>query len=625
MAKRTPASTSADKLSRPEHETYTVLARRYRPQQFQEVVGQEPVARALINALESNRVAHAYLFTGARGVGKTSTARILAKALNCVKGPTPTPCDQCERCRSIASGEDVDVLEIDGASNRGIDEIREIRQNVQYRPSRARYKIYIIDEVHMLTKDAFNALLKTLEEPPSHVKFIFATTEAQKIPLTILSRCQRFDFAGIGTPRIVERLRQVVADEKMQADDEALELIARRAGGSMRDAQSLLDQLLAFGDERLTGDHVYRLLGTAHVDRVVDLAKVILERDSKTALELLGRSVDEGMQLGELLDQLIDYWRDLMVVNCGGIEVADLSVPSRHRDTLIRQSKAISLDTILAGLDVLGTTKARLRGSNHGRVLMEIALVRLSRLDDLVSLSQLTQWLNPRDGRESKTENRESRIEDRGSRMEGRETRIEDRGSKIEEGRHSRSVMHDPPSSPPELSSSIPHPESSNLGSQSANGAKELTEATLADLWPGILSQLGPMLAGNLDKAKRVAISGPKTLVLTFPSRYNHERDYCQESTRVARIQDAIRKVTGQFWTIRVEAGGEEVGAARKAATLEPATSSYRRQRAEAGQEPLVKRAMDQLGAQIVHVDDGFGVAPAESPELLETVNIEET
>src|SRR6516225_10636472 len=186
-------------------EGYTVLARRYRPQQFRDLVGQEPVAQALTNALATNRVAHAYLFTGARGVGKTSTARILAKALNCVHGPTATPCDACEICQSIASGDDVDVLEIDGATNRRIDEVREIRGNVQYRPSRSRYKIFIIDEVHMLTKEAFNALLKTLEEPPPHVKFIFATTEVEKVPITILSRCQRFDFPGISLPHIVER------------------------------------------------------------------------------------------------------------------------------------------------------------------------------------------------------------------------------------------------------------------------------------------------------------------------------------------------------------------------------------------------------------------------------------
>src|SRR5205085_5125007 len=204
MAKKKSAEAAPETPAVPAE--YTVLARRYRPQQFADLVGQEPVAQALRNAIESNRVAHAYLFTGARGVGKTSTARILAKALNCTKGPTGTPCDECDICKAIASGDDIDVLEIDGASNNKVDEIRELRSNVQYRPSRSRYKIYIIDEVHMLSTSAFNALLKTLEEPPAHVKFIFATTEAQKIPITILSRCQRFDFAGIGMTGIVERL-----------------------------------------------------------------------------------------------------------------------------------------------------------------------------------------------------------------------------------------------------------------------------------------------------------------------------------------------------------------------------------------------------------------------------------
>src|SRR5262249_13589517 len=228
-----------------------------------------------------------------------------AKALNCVNGPTTTPCDACDRCLSIAAGEDVDVLEIDGASNRGVDEVREIRGNVQYRPSRSRHKIYIIDEVHMLTPQAFNALLKTLEEPPPHVKFIFATTDAQKIPLTILSRCQRFDFAGIGIPRIVERLREIVSREGMHADDEAMELVAHRAGGSMRDAQSLLDQLLSFGGDQLTADQVHQLLGTARDERILALAAAVLDRDPKRALELFAAQMDEGLQFGELTDQLI--------------------------------------------------------------------------------------------------------------------------------------------------------------------------------------------------------------------------------------------------------------------------------------------------------------------------------
>src|SRR5262245_55088600 len=374
-------------------EGYTVLARRYRPQTFADLVGQEPVARALTNAIKGGRVAHAYLFTGARGVGKTSTARILARALNCVKGPTPEPCGECDICQSIASGEDVDVLEIDAASNRGIDNIRDVRSNVQYRPSRARFKIYIIDEVHMLTKESFNALLKTLEEPPEHVKFIFATTEVEKVPITILSRCQRFDFAGISLPRIVERLREITRQENVQAEAEALELVARRAGGSMRDAQSLLDQLLAFGGDRLTADQVHHLLGTAGDERVLALADAVLAQDARKALDLLDEAAVGGLQLGELVDQLMAYWRDLLVVQCAGAEGRDLSVPPRHHDTLTKHARLASVDAVLAGLDVLSLTRARMRGSNHGRTLVAIALVRLTRRSDLLGDSQLTAWL----------------------------------------------------------------------------------------------------------------------------------------------------------------------------------------------------------------------------------------
>jgi DNA polymerase-3 subunit gamma/tau len=566
MAKRKDSTPAADTAP----ESYTVLARRYRPQQFSDLVGQEPVARALVNALELGRVAHAYLFTGARGVGKTSTARILARALNCVHGPTATPCGTCDLCQSIAAGEDVDVIEIDGASNRRIDEIREIRQNVQYRPQRGRHKIYIIDEVHQLTREAFNALLKTLEEPPPHVKFIFATTEVEKIPVTILSRCQRFDFAGIGTPRIVQRLREIVAGENLAADDDALELVARRAGGSMRDAQSLLDQLLAFGGERLTVDQVHRLLGTAHDDRVTALAAAVLERDAKKTLALLGQAADEGLQLGEFLEQLLHYWRDLMVVHCAGLEGVTLSVGPQHRDTLARQAAALKLDTILAGLDILAATKARLRGSNHGRVLLEMALVRLSRLDDLLPLAQLAQWLGQPAGPAA--------------------------NPAAPAASRARPVL------PPEAAKK--KPPGNGTEPLPSGGPVTLTAENLPQVWEEVLTQVGQFLASDLRKANSLAISGPNTLVIRFPARYNLLREQCQEPAKVARVEAVLHKLTGRPWNLRMEAADHSDGGADEPG---PAPSRTRQQRQEAAHKPLIKRAMDLLGAQILDMDEDFG------------------
>src|SRR5438094_94345 len=274
--------------------SYEVFARKYRPQTFDDLVGQTHVSRTLKNAVAQNRLAHAYLFVGPRGIGKTSTARILAKSLNCIKGPTVTPCGECDNCRENAGGNSLDVSEIDGASNRGIDDVRELRDNVRYAPAKGRYKIYIIDEVHMLTTQAFNALLKTLEEPPPHVKFILATTEVQKIPITILSRCQRFDFAHVGPGKILEQLKAIVRREGHEADEEALRLVARRANGSMRDSQSLLDQLLASAQGTLTAGHVHAVLGTAGDDRVTELAAAVVARDTKAALSLVGAWAERG-------------------------------------------------------------------------------------------------------------------------------------------------------------------------------------------------------------------------------------------------------------------------------------------------------------------------------------------
>lgn len=372
---------------------YTVLARRYRPQQFSDLIGQEHVAQALSNALVSGRVAHAYLFTGSRGVGKTSSARILAKALNCVHGPTPTPCDQCEICLSIAGGDDVDVLEIDGASNNKVDEIRDLRQNVGFRPTRARYKIYIIDEVHMLSNSAFNALLKTLEEPPAHVKFIFATTEVQKIPITILSRCQRFDFSSVTPIKIFETLQHIVKKEGLQADADALRIVAYRANGSMRDSQTLLDQLLGFSQGPLTVETVHALLGTAGDDRLCELTAAIWDGDTATCLQKLREAHEEGSQTGELLDQLIEYWRGAMLgaVDPSALELLNLAPTIQTQ--LQKQLPSWNVDSILMGLDILTTAKQRMRGSTMAVVLLEIAVVRLSRLVDLVAVSELAQQL----------------------------------------------------------------------------------------------------------------------------------------------------------------------------------------------------------------------------------------
>ena len=498
---------------------YTVLARRYRPQNFEELVGQEPVARGLVNALTSDRVAHAYLFTGARGVGKTSTARILAKALNCVQGPTAKPCGVCDPCREITAGEDVDVIELDAASNNGVEEIRNIRNNVQYLPSRDRYKIYIIDEIHMLSKQAFNALLKTLEEPPPHVKFIFATTDAHKIPVTILSRCQRFDLSGIALPQIVERLTAIVKAEGLHADSDALEMIARRAGGSMRDAQSLLDQLLAFGGDRLTSDQVHQLLGTAGDEHVLGIVDAVLAGDAGRALQRLDAASLDGFQPGELVDQLMAYWRDLMVVSVAGDAATDLSVPQAQRSALVGQVKSIHLDAILAGLDLLSTTRSRLKFSGHARTLVEMALVRLSRLRDLIPLAQLIQLLG--------------------------QARIDVPAP--------RALPQPAGASPVALPESVKK-KSMTEANGTANGqAVPLTPQTLESVWSQVLQGIGTLLRSELEKAGIPAIFGPNTLVIRFPARYTHAREHCQRSDPVERIEQALRKLTDQRWLVRVE------------------------------------------------------------------------
>ncbi len=361
--------------------SYTVLARRYRSQRFEDVVGQEAVAQTLKNAIATDRVAHAYLFSGTRGVGKTTMARILAKALNChaADGPTTSPCCECASCVAINEGEDIDVLEVDGASNTGVEHVRELRQNAIYRPARSRFKIYIIDEVHMLSVSAFNALLKTLEEPPEHVKFIMATTEPNKVLATIQSRCQRFDFRNIRLDDIAGQLQLVLAGEGVESDEQVVRRVARLAKGSMRDALSVLDQLLSMSDGKLTADTLQELLGTPAAQRLMELVEAMAQGDLAGALRQVDEALGQGLALEQLAEALQGQFRDLMVIRQCGLETElveedDQAVRQRMMDLAGGFDEA----ALVYNITVLEELRRAIRTTGAGRALLEAALVRLS-------------------------------------------------------------------------------------------------------------------------------------------------------------------------------------------------------------------------------------------------------
>jgi DNA polymerase III subunit gamma/tau len=373
---------------------YLVLARKYRSTTFDEVVGQEAISRTLVNAIKGNRIHHAYLFAGTRGVGKTTMARILAKALNCLSsdGPTITPCGECDACRAIARGDDVDVVEIDGASNRGIDEIRELRANSIFRPARSRYKIYYIDEVHMLTKEAFNALLKTLEEPPEHVKFIFATTETEKVPATILSRCQRYDFRNIPTRQIAAHLASICKAEKVQADEDALFRIARAAAGSMRDGLSLLDQLLAAGN-RVSDADVVRVLGTPSDERMLAIAAAVSAGSAAGALTELSAVLEAGVSLGGVAAALGEVFRNMMVAAVCGAASELIELPEAQRKAVADLAGHFTVPVLVQAVGICQNVARAVRGSSVGRALVEAALVRLAEADKFVDAGSLIDRL----------------------------------------------------------------------------------------------------------------------------------------------------------------------------------------------------------------------------------------
>ena len=554
-------------------ERHVVVALKYRPQSFESLVGQDHIATALGNAIRQNRVGHAYLFTGARGVGKTSSARIFAKCLNCETAPTSQPCEKCEACKAISQGEDVDVLEIDGASNRGIDEIRQLRANASIRPSRSPNKIYIIDEVHMLTKEAFNALLKTLEEPPQHVKFIFCTTDPEKIPITVLSRCQRFDFSPVQTTEIAERLKLIATTEGVNIDDQALALLARRANGSMRDSQSLLEQMLSFCDSKISVDDVHQLLGTADISRIADVAQAMADQDAAATMNLIHQGNFAGVDAGQMANQLLGYFRDMMAVRVGSNEETLLNCSSQDLPKLQSLADQFGLETILNITQILDATVVKMQNSLHGRTLLEVAAVRICNLEHLDSLADLVSSLR-KGGAVPKVRTSTQAGSTAAESSPPKKKQLTNNAPQPSAAASAPTTttpepvvtapaapepVVEKPASPVGVAASTPAPVANPTSVTEALATEPTAPATdsgsafnttsAAQIWKTVTQKLDGMTADMASDFSKVELGSSGNLIVTLADKVN--KDFCNKPERKQLIESILAETTQQ--TVKVE------------------------------------------------------------------------
>lgn len=608
--------------------SYLVLARKYRPQTFEDLVGQDHVARTLANAIASDRVAHAFLFTGVRGVGKTTSARLLAKCLNCV-GPdgssprsTATPCNVCAPCREITAGQDLDVQEIDGASYNGVDEVRRLQEGMSFRPARDRFKIYVVDEVHMLSTAAWNAFLKSLEEPPPHVKFIFATTEVHKVPVTILSRCQRYDFKLIPTQTIARRLDQVLAQESIAAEQAAVQVLAREAAGSMRDAMSLLDQVIAFSGANLKADDVARVLGVA--DRMVlhDLAMALVTGNAAACLEVVARLAQQGFDLAHVAKDVLRHLRNLVVAKvCAAQsqapghsqpllrELLDLA-DEETRDVvdLASQAELDDLSRLFQGFSRAFDDVAR---SGQPRTALEMALVRLARRPPLLPLDELLL-----------------RVADLERRLNGAPAGPLPRGGG---GGGGGRAAHSPPAS------LVPASVASDPAATRTHGALALADAPVPrrsaevtvperaleglrklvalpasaggghiDAWCAIVERIRgsvPQIASVMEHAMPLEV-GPEKVVVGFAPSAEFLATRASEPQALEELTRAVRAHFGAPTQVVIEVGTKLANGGQTVASIdaERRSADLAKARAAVEEHPVVKEAMRLFGAQLREV-----------------------